>query len=73
MTSLSCCLAIAKLQLSNSQRNDLQLNMSSIEKKKTFLLGHSVEWRSTVSVKLYIVGTQLDDGVTGRDHKSDQP
>lgn len=40
--------------------------------QKNELLSHSAEWRLTGSVKLYIVGTQLDGGVTGRDHKSDQ-
>lgn len=39
---------------------------------KIKLLSHSAERRLTVSVKLYIVGAQLDGGVTGRDHKSDQ-
>lgn len=29
-------------------------------------------WRLTGSMKLYIVAAQLDGGVTGRDHKSDQ-
>lgn len=40
--------------------------------QKNELLSHGAEWRLTGSVKLYIVGTQLDGGVTGRDHKSDQ-
>lgn len=44
----------------------------SWNQKKNKLLSHSIEWRLTGSVKLYIVGAQLDGGVTGRDHKSYQ-